>query len=123
MTLGLYYREYARLMDHWRKVLPVSIYDSQYEELAAKPEEGVRGILDFLGLPWDPACLDFHKAEATVSTISRQQVRRPVYTSSVERWRDYEKELAPLIAALGDCMPKSPAVSDQTPGSYQEEQL
>jgi hypothetical protein len=110
-------------MDHWRKVLPVSIYDSQYEELAAKPEEGVRGILDFLGLPWDPACLDFHKAEATVSTISRQQVRRPVYTSSVERWRDYEKELAPLIAALGDCMPKSPAVSDQTPGSYQEEQL
>jgi len=123
MTLGLYYREYARLMDHWRKVLPVSIYDSQYEELAAKPEESVRGILDFLGLPWDPACLDFHKAEATVSTISRQQVRRPVYTSSVERWRDYEKELAPLIAALGDCMPKSPAVSDQTPGSYQEEQL
>jgi len=103
-TLGLYYREYARLTEHWRKVLPAPFYESRYEELTADPEASVRRLLDFLGLPWDPACLEFHKAETTVMTISHRQVRQPVYRTSVERWRRYEKELTPLISALGDCM-------------------
>jgi tetratricopeptide (TPR) repeat protein len=104
-TLGLYYREYVRLMEHWRRVLPMPIHESRYEDMTSNPEQSVRNILGFLGLPWDPACLDFHKSEATVSTISHHQVRQPVYRSSVERWRRYEKQLAPLIEALGDCMP------------------
>jgi tetratricopeptide (TPR) repeat protein len=108
-TLGLYYREYMRLMEHWRKVLPIPIYESRYEELTSEPEASVRKLLDYVGLSWNPACLEFYKGGATVSTISRQQVRQPVYRSSVERWRRYEKQLAPLIEALGDCMEKSPA--------------
>ena len=86
-------------------MLPAPIYESRYEDLTAAPEESVRKLLAFLGLPWDPVCLDFHKGKTTVSTISRQQVRQPVYRSSVERWRRYERQLAPLIEALGDCMP------------------
>lgn len=109
--LGLYYREYLRLMDHWRKVLPSQIYESGYESLTTDPETNVRKIISFVGLPWDSACLDFHKSGATVSTISRQQVRQPVYTSSVERWRRYEQELIPLTHALGDALKKGPAVS------------
>jgi tetratricopeptide (TPR) repeat protein len=103
-TLGLYYREYSRLMEHWRAVLPRPVYESRYEELTAEPEESVRRILDFIGLDWNPACLEFHKKEATVSTLSRKQIRNPVYRTSVERWRRYERELAPLVTALGAVM-------------------
>jgi tetratricopeptide (TPR) repeat protein len=108
-TLGLYYREYSRLMEHWQAVLPMAIYQSHYEELTAEPEESVRRILEFIGLEWNPACLEFHKKEATISTLSRKQIRNPVYRTSVERWRRYEQELKPLIAALGDVMESGPA--------------
>jgi tetratricopeptide (TPR) repeat protein len=100
--LGLYYREYKRLMDHWKAVLPVPIYELSYERLTADFETEARKVIDFLGLPWDEACLNFHTAGRTVRTFSRAQVRNPIYQSSVERWRRYEKELQPLITALGD---------------------
>ena len=100
--LGLYYREYLRLMDHWKKVLPLRFYESRYEELTADPETKARELIDFLGLEWDPACLRFHEAKSTVRTISLHQVRKPVNTGSVERWRRYEKHLGPLLDALGD---------------------
>jgi tetratricopeptide (TPR) repeat protein len=101
-TLGLYYREYARLMAHWRKVLPLKIHDLDYEALTQDFETEVRRLIAFLELPWDPASLSFQEATAAVRTFSRNQVRNPIYQTSVGRWRRYEKELQPLIAALGD---------------------
>lgn len=100
--LGLYYREYARLMDHWKKVLPLRFYESNYEQITADPETKARKLISFLGLEWDPACLKFHEAKSTVRTISLHQVRQPVNTKSVARWRRYERHLGPLLDALGD---------------------
>ncbi|MGE0008821.1 MAG: sulfotransferase [Parvibaculaceae bacterium] len=101
-TLGLYYREYHRLMRHWKEVLPLEIFDLSYEEMVAAQERMSRALIAFTGLGWDDACLAFHDTERSVSTPSRWQVRQPIYTSSVEAWRAYEKHLAPLKAALGD---------------------
>ena len=101
-TLGLYYREYVRLMNHWRKVLPLRFYELNYEKVTEDFGIEARKLIDFLGLPWDDRCLNFHEAGSTVLGFSRHQVRNPVYRSSVERWRRYEKELQPLITALGD---------------------
>jgi tetratricopeptide (TPR) repeat protein len=100
--LGLYYRQYQRLMDHWKAVLPVPIYELSYERLTADFENEARKVIEFIGLPWDEACLKFHEGGRTVRTFSSHQVRRPVYKSAVERWRNYEKELQPLLSALGD---------------------
>ncbi|WP_119392369.1 tetratricopeptide repeat-containing sulfotransferase family protein [Taklimakanibacter lacteus] len=101
-TLGLYYREYARLMEHWRRVLPVKFIDVDYESLTRDFEAEARRLIDFLGLDWDPACLSFHEGTSGVRTFSRNQVRNPIYQSSVGRWRRYEAQLGPLVAALGD---------------------
>ena len=65
-------------------------------------ENEARKVIEFIGLPWDEACLKFHEAGRTVHTFSKQQVRSPIYKSSIERWRNYEKELQPLLSALGD---------------------
>ncbi len=102
--LGFYYREYARLMEHWRAVRPLPMLDVRYEDLVAALEDVSRRILDFCGLPWDERCLDFHRTGRLVNTASYDQVRRPVYSSSVGRWRHYEKHLGPLIEALGDAV-------------------
>lgn len=97
---GEYYLSYLRLMDHWKAAMPGQIHESRYEALTANPEVEVRGMLDFLGLPWEEACLRFNEREATVKTFSRLQVRNPINTGSVARWRNYEKHLAPIIAIL-----------------------
>lgn len=104
--LGKYYREYARLMEHWRKVLPKPMLEVQYEELVANQEEMSRRIVEFCGLEWDDRCLEFHKNERPIRTASSWQVRQPMYSSSVDRWRGYEQHIGPLIAALGDLAPK-----------------
>ncbi len=101
-TLGAYYREYVGLMNHWRAVLPIPIYESKYEELVGSLEENARELIDFIGLPWDPACLAFHESKRAIFTASKTQVRQPLYSSSVARWRRYEKHLGPLIEGLGD---------------------
>jgi len=101
-TLGLYYREYSRLMDHWRRVLPIKFIDVDYEKLTADFETEARRLIAFLDLPWDPACLTFHETTSAVRTFSRNQIRNPIYQSSVGRWKRYEKQLQPLITALGD---------------------
>jgi len=100
-TLGLYYRQCRRLAEHWRNVLPERILDVQYEDVVADLEGQTRRILDFIGLDWDPACLDFRRSKHAVRTASVVQVRRKIYTSSVGRWRPYAEHLAPLIEALG----------------------
>ena len=97
---GEYYVNYLRLMEHWKVVLPGSIYESQYESMTADPEVEVRSMLDFLGLPWEEGCLKFHEREVTVKTFSTLQVRKPINTGSVARWRNYEKHLSPIIAVL-----------------------
>ena len=104
--LGRYYRAYEALMAHWRQVLPSgTMLDLQYEDMVADPEAQARRLVEHCGLPWDPACLDFWKTERPVRTASASQVRRPIYRSSVGRWRQYGPRLAPLFAALGLAMP------------------
>jgi hypothetical protein len=104
--LGLYYRNYVKLMNHWRQVLPAgSFLDLQYEELVTDKEEQTRRLIEFCGLEWNDACLESHKNERSIRTASVTQVRQPVYTSSIERWKRYESFLQPLIKALGDIAP------------------
>ncbi|RUV09087.1 sulfotransferase family protein, partial [Mesorhizobium sp. M7A.T.Ca.TU.009.01.3.1] len=101
-TLGLYYREYDRLMQHWNEVFPGLIFENQYETLVEDQEAQSRRLIDYLGLPWDDACLRFFDRDGSVNTPSRWQVRQPIYKSSVKRWKNYEGEIQPLIDALGD---------------------
>jgi tetratricopeptide (TPR) repeat protein len=100
--LGEFYRAYLRLMRYWRDTLDVSLFEIDYEELVLNPETHVQRLLDYCDLPWDPACLNFHRSKRIVSTASYQQVRRPMYSSSVGRWKNYEAQLAPLIEVLSD---------------------
>jgi tetratricopeptide (TPR) repeat protein len=96
--LAHYYGEHYRLMAHWRAVLPPgSILDVPYAGLVADQEGWSRKILDFLGLEWDDRCLDFYKTERQVVTASYWQVRQKIYVNSVERWRNYEKFIKPLL--------------------------
>lgn len=98
--LALAYEEQRKLMQHWHQVLPLPIHTVRYEALTANFESEVRAMLDFLQLPFESACLDFHTNTRRVHTASREQVRRPLYTSSVGRWRTFEPWLTPLIQRL-----------------------
>ncbi len=100
-NLGLYYRQYERLMDHWRRVLPVPMLEVRYEDLIADQAGVSRQLIDYCGLAWDDRCLAFHKTKRVVLTASYQQVRHPIYSNSIGRWRRYEKHLGPLRDALG----------------------
>jgi len=104
--LGRYYVSYARLMAHWRNVLPAGAFlDIRYEDIVADQEAQARKLIKYCGLEWNDACLDFHKTKRPIRTASLTQVRQPIYNSSVERWRSYEKFLGPLLDALGDLVP------------------
>jgi Sulfotransferase family len=95
--LAHYYSEHARLISHWRKVLPPgTLLEVPYEELVANQEQWTRRMLDFLELDWDARCLEFHKTERPVITASHWQVRQPMYRGSVQRWRRYSKFIGPL---------------------------
>jgi len=99
--LAFYYREYHRLMAHWRAVLPPEVLlDVPYEELVEDQEGWSRRIIDFIGLEWDERCLDFHETERKVGTASNWQVRQKIYKTSKERWRNYEKFVGPLLPLL-----------------------
>ena len=92
--------EIERLADHWRNVLPLRMHTIDYEALVADLEGESRRLIAFLGLDWEPACLEFHKTERSVLTASGWQVRQPLYTHSVGRWRHYERHLGPLLQVL-----------------------
>lgn len=99
--LADYYASHARLMRHWRQLLPsVSLHEIDYEELVKHPEGAAHGLMSFLDLEWDPKCLDFHKQKSPSMTGSATQVRQPIYQSSVAAWRHYERELEPLALRL-----------------------
>ena len=100
-VLTRYYRQYRATMDHWRKVLPAGrMFDVQYEALVTDPEPVLRDLLRYLELPWDPACLDFHASPGQVRTASMAQVRQPLYTSAVDLWQNYARELESVRIAL-----------------------
>jgi tetratricopeptide (TPR) repeat protein len=98
--LGAYYRQYERLMAHWKKTLPIRILDVQYEELVEHPEQVCRDLVAFCGLPWHDSCLHFYETRRTVRTSSNLQVRRPIYKSSIGYWKNYESHLGPLLETL-----------------------
>jgi Flp pilus assembly protein TadD len=100
-TLGRTYLRYRRLMKHWHDVLPSGrILDVRYEDVVASAEREVRRMLEYLGLPWSPACLSFYETERPVRTASAAQVRKPIYSSSLARWKHFEKHLVPLLEII-----------------------
>jgi tetratricopeptide (TPR) repeat protein len=103
--LGQYYREHERLMAHWQQVLPLTIFDLQYEELTQDQEAMSRRLVAFCGLDWDERCLRFFENQRVVRTASTLEVRQPMYRSSVGRWKRYEAHLQPLLEALRESAP------------------
>ncbi len=101
--LAHYYREYRRLMAHWRVTLPLeTLLEVRYEELVEDPEGQTRRMLAHIGMPWEPRCLEFYSTDRPVLTASNWQVRQPIGKGSVARWRRFEKFVGPLREALGD---------------------
>ena len=99
--LGRYYGKYRELMQHWEEVLPEgALITVQYEDVVADTEREARRLIDFLELPWDDKCVDFHKSERPVKTASVAQVRKPIYNTSVKRWTKYGDGLQPLVDAI-----------------------
>jgi len=103
--IGRLYVRYREMMDHWKAVLPGRVIDVEYEALVADPDDQARWLLEACKLPWDSRCLRFHESKRPVLTASVAQVRRPIFTSSVGRWRAYRKHLGPLFEALGPYAP------------------
>ena len=99
--IGLYYRDYITLMDHWDKVLPGFVLRVHNEDVIADLEGEVRRLLEFCGLPFEQACMDFYKTQRNVRTPSSEQVRRPVNSSGVGQWLKYSPFLEPLKQSLG----------------------
>ncbi|NNE57991.1 MAG: tetratricopeptide repeat protein [Hellea sp.] len=107
--VGQYYRDYVNLMDHWDDVLPGKILRVQYEDVVGNTEGQVRRVLEYLGLPFEQACVDFHKTKRSVRTASSEQVRQPIFKSGLKQWRNFEPWLDPLKEALGpDIMKRHP---------------
>ncbi len=100
--IARYYRTYLELMQHWNEVLPGWILRVQHEDLVDDLETHVRRILEFCGLEFEPACLEFHKTIRSVRTASSEQVRQPLYRDGLRQWKNFEPWLGPLSDALGD---------------------
>ena len=100
--LGRYYADYVALMNHFDAALPGRVHRVRYESMVEQTEAEVRRLLGYLGLPFEPGCLDFHLNRRAVRTASAEQVRRPVYREGLDHWRHFDPFLAPLRAALGD---------------------
>ena len=102
--IGNYYRIYIEMMAHWDRVLPGKVLRVQHEDVVDDLEGQVRRILDYCGLPFEQACVDFHKTERAVRTASSEQVRQPISRSGVDQWRNFEAHLGPLKDALGPAL-------------------
>jgi tetratricopeptide (TPR) repeat protein len=102
VEIGEYFLEYRRMMRHWAQLLPGRVLELRYEDMVADQEGQTRRLLEHCGLPWEDACLRFYETERAVRTASSEQVRQPIYSSSVNHWRHFREELAPLIEVLGD---------------------
>jgi tetratricopeptide (TPR) repeat protein len=114
--LGRYYKAYQTLTLHWREILPKSAWlEVQYERLVTDFEPQVRRVISHCGLDWDDRCLSFYRAARQVRTASAVQVRRPIYTESIDRWLPYKSYLGPLIAELGH-----PSEREDNAGSHSQ---
>jgi tetratricopeptide (TPR) repeat protein len=102
--IARYYRTYLELMEHWDLALPGRILRVQYEEVVGDLESNVRRILDFCGLPFEAACVEYHRTERSIRTASSEQVRQPIFREGLDQWRRYEAWLGPLREALGDAL-------------------
>ncbi|HXI48157.1 MAG TPA: sulfotransferase, partial [Steroidobacteraceae bacterium] len=103
--IARYYRTYLELMAHWQAVLPPGrVLRVPHEEVVEDLEGSVRRILDYCGLDFEPACVEFYRTERSVRTASSEQVRQPIYREGLDQWRHYERWLAPLEDALGDAL-------------------
>ena len=98
--VGEYYLQYQQLMDHWHGVIPGAVLDVDYENVVSDLEGQVRRLLDFCGLPFEEACLNFHATDRSVKTASSEQVRQPIYASSVNLWKNYAPYLSELMEVL-----------------------
>jgi hypothetical protein len=112
--LGEYYLQYRRLMKHWQDMLPGSVLEVRYEDVVENLEQEVARILDFCGLDWEDGCLRFYETDRAVKTASSEQVRQPIYSSSVNLWRNYESRLGELIEILEPELEKLAASSRPT---------
>jgi tetratricopeptide (TPR) repeat protein len=99
-NLGFYYKQYERIMNHWHQVLPDRIFDINYSDIVSDPEYWTRELISHFNLEWSDTCLAPHKLERTVKTASLWQVRQPIYKTSVQRWKNYEPYIQPLLQAL-----------------------
>ena len=102
--IARYYRTYLELMLHWGEVLPGRVLRVHHEDVVADLEGGVRRMLDHCGLPFEPACVDFHKTRRSVRTPSSEQVRQPIFRDGLHQWKAYAPWLGPLETALGDAV-------------------
>jgi hypothetical protein len=102
--LARYYRTYLELMAHWQRMLPGRVLRVHYEDVVADLEANVRRILEFCGLEFEPACLEFHQTRRNIGTPSSEQVRQPIFRSGLDQWRHYEPWLEPLKDSLGDAL-------------------
>jgi hypothetical protein len=103
-SIGFFYRDYVQFIGHIERVQPGAIHRILNERLIDDPEGEVRRMLNFIGLPFDPACLEFHRNKRAVQTPSAEQVRRPINREGVDYWRHYESWLGPLKEALGSAL-------------------
>ena len=105
--IGHYYKDYVALMEHWDAVLPGKVLKVQYEDVVADVEGQVRRLLDYLGLPFEEACVNFHQTDRAVRTASSEQVRQPIFTSGLDQWEKFSPWLDPLRAVLGPDLTKT----------------
>ena len=110
--IAQYYRDYVRLMTHWDTVMPDQVLRVQHEDVVAELETEVHRMLEYCGLPFEEACLEFHKTERNVRTPSSEQVRQPIFSDALEQWKNYEPWLTPLKEALGSKLLADPRTSD-----------
>ena len=96
-------------MRHFDEVAPGVVHRVIYEEMVADPDKEIRALLDYCGLPFEEACLNFHQTERAVRTASSEQVRQPIYKSGVDQWVNFEPWLGDLKAALGDVLEAYPS--------------
>jgi len=102
--IARYYRTYLELMEHWDSALPGSVLRIHHEDVVDDLERSVRLILDFCELPFEPACVEFHRTERSIRTASSEQVRRPIFREGLDQWRNFEAWLCTLREALGDAL-------------------
>lgn len=105
MDTAHHYREYRRLMAHWKSLYGSAIFDFDYDAYVREPEVWTRKLLDFCGLDWNETCLAFHQNDNEVRTASAWQVREPLYSRASGRWRNYERQLLPVREYLADLLP------------------